>query len=69
MLLQLPNSVTDISYSGQALIDELQDRINEGSDRLQLKVYWSHPHSDNDSIADGLRFLQSSIKLFIHYRE
>jgi len=69
LLIQLPNSTTDVSYSSNELADELQKNINAASDRFQLKIYWSHPHTDEDGIADGLLYLQGDIYLIVQYTE
>ena len=67
MLVQLPNSITDISYSGDELANELQKNIDAASDRFQLKVYWSHPSIDG--VRGGLRYLQEDIHLTVQYTE
>jgi len=69
LLVQLPNSITDIDYSSNDLADELQKNINAASDRFQLKIYWSHPHTDEDESADGLLYLQGGIHLIVQYTE
>ena len=69
LLVQLPNSTTDVSYSSNELADELQKNINAASDRFQLKIYWSHPYTDEDGIADGLLYLLGDIYLIVQYTE
>jgi len=69
LLVQLPNSTTDISYSSNGLADELQNNINEASDRFQLKVYWSHPQANEDEIRDMLQYKQEDIYLIARYLE
>jgi len=68
LLVQLPNSTTDVSYSSNELADELQKNINAASDRFQLKIYWSNPHTDEDGIADGLRY-REGVYLTVQYTE
>ena len=68
-LVSLPNSTTDVSYSSNELADELQKNINAASDRFQLKVYWAHPHTDEDGFPDALRYSQSNVHLIVEYLE
>jgi len=69
LLVQFPNSTTDISFSNNELADELQKNINAASDRFQLKVYWSHPHANEDEIHDKLLYKQGDIYLIVQYIE
>ncbi len=67
LLVQLPNSITDISYSSHELANELQKNINAASDRFQLKVYWSHPYYFG--VQGGLSYRREDIYLTVQYTE
>lgn len=69
MLVQFPNSISDIDYSSDELTDALQKNINAGSERFQMKIYWSHPHNNDDEVADYLQYLKEDIYLTIQYTE
>ena len=69
LLVSLPNSTTDISYSGDNLREKLQERIDASDIRFQLKLYWAHPHSDEDGNPDALRYSQNDIRLIVDYLE
>lgn len=67
MLVQFPNTVTTIDYHESNLLNKLQDKIDAENPRFQIKVYWSNPHSDDDSDPDGLMYTPSGISLRIRY--
>jgi hypothetical protein len=69
MLVQFPNSITDINYSGDELANALQDRIDAESNRFQLKVYWSHPSTDEDGEQDALVYQRDGTYLIVQYSE
>jgi hypothetical protein len=69
MLVQFPNSVTDINYGDDELVNALQERIDAGSDRFQLKLYWSHPYTDEDGEQDALDYQRDNTYLIVQYSE
>jgi len=69
MLIQLPNSTTNVNYSDDNLKNALQNKIDGGSSRFQLIIYWSHPGSDRDGQWDGLEYSPRNIHLIIEYVE
>ena len=69
MIVQFPNSTTDINYSGDSLREKLQEKINAEGIRFQLKIYWSHPSSNLDDISDSLLYNLDTIHLFVQYIE
>jgi len=67
MLVRFPTSVTTITYSSNDLADELQKNINAGNARLQLKIYWASPTSDDDGNPDGLEYHNEGIFMIVQY--
>jgi hypothetical protein len=69
LLVEFPNSITDINYSGDELANALQEKIDAESDRFQLKLYWTHPHTNEDGNEDGLGYYMNGTYLVVQYSE
>lgn len=67
LLVQLPNSTTDINYGEDNLKNALQSKIDAGSNRFQLKLYWSHPSSNGNGEQDTLAYHFDSIHIRVEY--
>lgn len=67
LLVQFPNSTTDINYGEDNLKNALQGKIDAGGNRFQLKLYWSHPSSNGNGEQDTLAYLFDSIHLRVEY--
>ncbi|MBN1299522.1 MAG: hypothetical protein JW997_07540 [Actinobacteria bacterium] len=69
LLIQLPNHTTNIRYGDSSLADELQKNINALNERLQFKIWWSNPGSNDDNDADGLKYMKEDVWLTIQIIE
>ena len=57
-----------ISCSAQSLKAELQNAVNAGKQRFQIRVHFSGPYTDNDGKKDGWEYSQSDINLNVTVR-
>jgi len=53
----------NITCNASRLKEKLQEAINGGKSRLQIRIHFSGPYTDNDSQADGWRYSQGSVSL------
>jgi hypothetical protein len=53
----------NITCNSSALKEKLQEAINEGKSRFQIRIHFSGPYTDNDNEADGWGYSQSNVDL------
>jgi hypothetical protein len=68
-IIQLPNSTTNINTGNNELANELQKNTDASDERFQLKIYWSHPSSNEDGGPDGLKYQKEDVSLTIQYKD
>jgi hypothetical protein len=61
-------TTSNISCNTALLRSEIQNAINSGKTRFQIRVHFSGPYTDNDSTRDGWEFAQNSINLNVTVR-
>lgn len=59
--------ITHTAAAGEQLVEYLQQRINSGDNRFQVRLLFARESSDNDGAADFVRYLMSEISLKITY--
>ena len=60
-------TVSTFSYSNAALKTALQNAINAGKPRFQLRIHFTGSVTDSDSQWDGWEYQQSNVKLSVTY--
>jgi hypothetical protein len=53
----------NITCNSSVLKEKLQEAINGGKSRFQVRIHFSGPYTDGDSQADGWRYSQSNVNL------
>jgi hypothetical protein len=61
-------TVPGIACTASSLKSGLQNAINSGKSRFQIRVHFSGPYTDNDSTKDGWEYSQSGVNLNITVR-
>jgi len=64
-LVSLPNTVTDISYSGSNLTNAIQAAIDNGDPRFQIRIKWEHPAAYGAGTWHGLQYFKPDIYLTV----
>ncbi|HEX7560585.1 MAG TPA: hypothetical protein VF347_00165 [Candidatus Humimicrobiaceae bacterium] len=58
----------DITCNADKLKSEIQNAINSGKVRFQIRVHFAGPYTNNNSAKDGWEYAQQGIKLNVSYQ-